>query len=113
MSWFGGLVMQTNDSVPGNFEILHVSASSTSFARGLIKPTTGSYAGMTAQAALLSLEGGDIRFRLDDLNPPTSTTGHLMVSGDSLLLVGDQVVNQFQAVRAGDTDGILTATYFF
>jgi len=113
MSWFGGLVMQTNESVPGNFEVLNVSDSSMSFARGRIKPTTGTYAGMTAQEALLSLEGGDIRFRLDELNPPTSTTGHLMVSGDSFLLIDDQAVNQFRAVRAGDTDGILTPTYFF
>jgi hypothetical protein len=113
MSWFGGLVMQTNESVPGNFEVLNVSDSAISFARSLIKPTTGTYTGMTAQAALLSLEGGDIRFRLDDIDPPTSTTGHLMVSGDSFLLIGDQAVSQFQAVRAGETDGILTATYFF
>jgi hypothetical protein len=113
MSWFGGIVIQTNNSVPGNFEVLSVTDSSTYFARGKIKPTSGTYSGMTAQAALLSLEGGDIRFRLDGLSPPTSTTGHAMVNGDTFLLVGAQAVNQFRAVRTGDTDGILTATYFF
>ena len=113
MSWFGGIVIQTNNSVPGNFEILTVNDTSTYFARGKIKPTSGTYAGMTAQAALLSLEGGDIRFRIDGLSPPTSTTGHLMVSGDTFLLIGAQAVNQFRSIRAGDTDGILTATYFF
>jgi hypothetical protein len=113
MSWFGGLVIQTNNSVPGNFEIITVADSSTCFARGKIKPTSGTYTGMTAQAALLSLEGGDIRFRIDGLSPPTSSTGHTMVSGDSFLLIGAQAVNQFRAIRAGDTDGILTATYFF
>jgi hypothetical protein len=113
MSWFGGIVIQTNNSVPGNFEGLTVNDTSTYFARGKIKPTSGTYNGMTAQAALLSLEGGDIRFRIDGISPPTSTSGHLMVSGDTLLLVGSQAVNQFRAIRTGDTDGILTATYFF
>ncbi len=113
MSWFGGLVIQTNESVPGKFEVLTVGASSTYFTRGLIKPSSGTYAGMTAQAALLSLEGGDIRFRIDGISPPTPTTGHLMVNGDTFLLIGSQAVNQFRAIRAGDTNGILTATYFF
>jgi hypothetical protein len=113
MSWFGGIVIQTNNSVPGNFEALTVNDNSTYFSRGRIKPTSGTYSGMTAQAALLSLEGGDIRFRIDGLSPPTNTSGHLMVSGDTFLLIGAQAVNQFRAVRAGDTDGILTATYFF
>ncbi len=113
MSWFGGIVIQTNNSVPGNFEALTVNDISTYFSRGRIKPTSGTYNGMTAQAAMLSLEGGDIRFRIDGISPPTNTSGHLMVSGDTFLLVGAQAVNQFRAVRAASTDGILTATYFF
>ena len=113
MGWFGGLVIQTNNSVPGNFEVLTVSNSSNYFARGKIKPTSGTYSGMTAQAALLSLEGGDIRFRIDGVTPPTSTSGHYMVSGDTFLLIGAQAVSQFRAIKTGDTDGTLTATYFF
>lgn len=113
MSWFGGIPIQTNNSVPGNFETLTVGTSSTYFARGKIKPTSGTYAGMTAQAALVTLEGGNIRFRLDGLSPPTSTTGHYMTAGDTLLLLGAQAVNQFRAIRAGDQNGIITATYFF
>jgi len=113
MSWFGGIVIQTNNSVPGNFEVLTVSNTSVYFARGKIKPTSGTYAGMSAQAALVTLEGGDIRFRLDGLSPPTSTTGHYMVSGDTFLLLGAQAISQFRAIRTGEQDGILTATYFF
>lgn len=113
MSWFSGIVLQTNNAVPGNFETLTVGSTSTYFARGKIKPTSGTYAGMSAQAALISLEGGDIRFRVDGLAPPTSTTGHYMASGDTLLLIGAQAISQFRAIRAGDQDGILTATYFF
>ena len=113
MGWFGGLVIQTNNSVPGNFEALTISDSSMFFSRVKIKPTSGTYNGMTAQAALLSLEGGDIRFRIDGVSPPTTTSGHYMVSGDTFLLVGAQALNQFRAIKAGDTDGTLTATYFF
>lgn len=113
MSWFGGIAIQTNDSVPGNFEVLTVADSSTYFARGKIKPTSGPYAGMTAQAALVSLEGGDIRFRLDGLAPPTSTSGHYLSSGDTFLIIGAQAVSQLRVIRAGEENGVLTATYFF
>lgn len=113
MSWFGGIVIQTNNSVPGNFEVLTVSNSSTWFQRDKIKPSSGPYAGMSAQAGLVSLEGGDIRFRMDGLAPPTSTSGHFMTSGDTFLLIGTQALLQFQSVRTGEDDGVLTVTYFF
>ena len=113
MSWFGGLVIQTNSSVPGNFEELQVENSSCWFQRGKITPTSGPYTGMSAQAGLISLEGGDIRFRLDGLSPPTSTSGHYMTSGDTFLLVGTQALLQFRAIRVGSDDGMLTITYFF
>ena len=40
MSWFGGIVIKTENSVPGNFEELIVTDSSTWFQRGRIKPTS-------------------------------------------------------------------------
>jgi hypothetical protein len=113
MSWFGGIVIKTENSVPGNFEELIVTDSSTWFQRGRIKPTSGDYAGMSAKAGLISLEGGDIRFRMDGLGPPTSTSGHYMTSGDTFLLIGTQALLQFRAIRAGETDGMVTVTYFF
>ncbi len=113
MSWFGGIVIKTENSVPGNFEELIVTDSSTWFQRGRIKPTSGDYAGMSAKAGLVSLEGGDIRFRMDGLGPPTSTSGHYMTSGDTFLLISTQALLQFRAIRAGEDDGIITVTYFF
>jgi hypothetical protein len=113
MSWFGGIVIKTENSVPGNFEELIVTDSSSWFQRGRIKPTSGDYAGMSAKAGLISLEGGDIRFRMDGLSPPTSTSGHYMTSGDTFLLIGTQALLQFRAIRAGEEDGIITVTYFF
>lgn len=113
MGWFGGLVIQTNNSVPGNFENLTVNDVSSWFQRGKITPTSGTYAGMSAKAGLISLEGGDIRFRLDGLVAPTSTTGHYMSSGDTFLLIGTQALLQFRAIRIGSENGMLTITYFF
>jgi hypothetical protein len=113
MGWFGGYVLQTDNSVPGNFEVLTVGTTTAYFARGKISPTSGPYAGMTAEAVLVSLEGGDIRFRIDGLGPPTTTHGHILTSGDALLIAGSQAINQFRALRLGDTDGTLMVTYFY
>jgi len=113
MGWFGGIVIQTNNSVPGNYEVLTVADSSTWFTRSKIKPSSGTYAGMSAQAALISLEGGDIRFRMDGLGPPTSSSGHYLSSGDVFLVIGAQAILRFRAIRAGQENGVLTATYFF
>jgi hypothetical protein len=113
MSWFGGIVIQSSDSVPGGYEELTVDDSSSWFQRGKIKPTSGPYADLSAQAGLISLEGGDIRFRMDGLAPPTSTSGHYMTSGDTILIIGTQALLQFRAIRIGEEDGLLSATYFF
>lgn len=113
MGWFGGYVLQTGNYVPGNYEMLTVGTSTAYFSRGRITPTTGAFAGMSAQAALVTLEGGDIRFRIDGTGPPTTIHGHLMTNGDSLVLTGTQALNQFRAIRAGDTDGTLRVTYFY
>jgi hypothetical protein len=112
MGWFGGYVIDTVDQVPGNQEILPVSTGQAYFSRSKIKPTSGTFAGMSAQTVLVSLEGGDIRFRIDGLNA-TTTIGHVMNGGDCLAIKGTQAINQFRAVRLGDADGSLQVTYFY
>jgi hypothetical protein len=62
---------------------------------------------------LVTNEGGDIRFRIDNIGPPTLTHGHILVNGDSLMLIGTQAINQFRAIKLGETDGILQVTYFY
>lgn len=115
MGWFSGYFLQTDNRVPGNYELLTVGDTATYLSRSKIKPTSGTYAGKTAQAALISLEGGSIRFRLDlpANGSPTLTVGHLMVSGDSLLIVGSQAISQFRALRQEATDTVLQVTYFY
>lgn len=113
MAWFGGYVLQTLNRVPGNYETLTVGGSLASLSRSKITPTSGLFAGMSAQLALVSLEGGDIRFRLDGLGSPTPSSGHLLTDGDTLVLTGTQALNQFRAIRAGDSNGTLQVTYFY
>ncbi|MBW1991012.1 MAG: hypothetical protein JRI59_02590 [Deltaproteobacteria bacterium] len=115
MGWFGGYVLQTNDSVPGNYEVVTVGDTPTYFSRGKVNPSSGPYAGMTAQAVLISLEGGTIRFRLDTPvnGPPTSTVGHILTDGDALLILGLQAISQFRAIRLEATETKLQVTYFY
>lgn len=70
---------------------------------------------MTAQAVLISLEGGSIRFRLDTPvnGPPSMTVGHLMVGGDTLLISGCQAISQFRAIRQEAVNTLLQVTYFY
>ena len=113
MSWFGGYVLESSDKVPGNHEILPVTDSIAYFSRSKILPTWGNFTGMYAQAVLVTNEGGDIRFRIDNIGPPTLTHGHILVNGDSLMLIGTQAINQFRAIKLGETDGTLQVTYFY
>ncbi len=113
MSWFGGYVLESSDKVPGNHEILTVTSNIAYFSRSKILPTWGTFIGMYAQAVLVSNEGGDIRFRIDNIGPPTLTHGHILVNGDALMLIGTQAINQFRAIKLGETDGILQVTYFY
>ncbi len=113
MGWFGGYVLQTANRVPGNYEVLTVGSTQISLTKSKITPTSGSLAGMSAYMALMSLEGGEIRFRIDGLGSPTQTNGHVMTDGDCLVLTGTQALNQFRAIRSGDANGTLRVTYFY
>ncbi len=77
-----------------------------------IKPTSGSYARLSARMALLSLEGGDIRFRLDG-GAPSVDSGHYLTNGDTLILAETQTLEKFQAIRVGEVSGTFQVTYFY
>jgi hypothetical protein len=112
MAWFGGFTLETHNRIPGEYEVVTVGAAAVGLSAGKIKPESGPYANMSARAALLSLEEGDMRFRLDG-TPPTAADGHYLTSGDTLVLTGTQAMEQFQAVRAGEAGGTLRVTYFY
>jgi len=112
MAWFGGEVLQTYNRVPGEYESLTVGTEAVGLSPGKIKPASGSYAGLAARVALLSLEGGDIRFRLDG-GAPGANTGHYLTNGDTLVLTETQTLEKFQALRVGEVNGTLQVTYFY
>jgi hypothetical protein len=112
MGWFGGFTLETYNRLPGGYEEVTVGAQAAGLSAGKIKPGSGPYAHLSARAALISLENGDVRFRLDG-GAPTAGGGHYFTSGDTLVLSGTQALKQFQAIRVGDVSGTLRVTYFY
>ncbi len=112
MAWFGGEVLQTRNRVPGEFESLTVGAEAVRLTGDKIKPISGSYTGLSARVALLTLEGADVRFRLDG-GQPDANSGHYLTSGDTLVLMETQALEKFQAIRVGEVSGTFQVTYFY
>lgn len=60
--------------------------------------------------AFITNATAQIRFCYDGTDP-TSTVGHLMEAGDSLVLEGLDNLSKFKAIRTGTTSGVLSVTY--
>ena len=112
MAWFGGFTLETYNRIPGDYEEVTVGVTVAGFSQAKIMPTTGPYARLSARAALVSSENGDIRFRIDG-GLPSASSGHYLTNGDTLVITGTQAIQQFRAIRSGDTDGVLRVTYFY
>jgi hypothetical protein len=112
MAWFGGFTLETYNRIPGDYEVLTVGAVVMGLSASKIQSVSGSYARMSARAAMISAENGDLRFRIDS-GQPSAANGHYLVSGDTLVLSGTQALQQFRAIRAGDADATLRVTYFY
>ncbi len=112
MSWFGGFTLETYNRIPGDYEVVTVGAAVIGLTLSKIKPVSGPYARMSARAAMISSENGDVRFRIDG-GQPSAAAGHYLVNGDTLVLSGTQALQQFKAIRAGTADCALQVTYFY
>ncbi|MBM4274588.1 MAG: hypothetical protein FJ134_09050 [Deltaproteobacteria bacterium] len=112
MGWFGGFTLETYNRIPGGYEEVTVGAGVAVLSSSKLKPTSGPFSRMMARAALLSLEEGDIRFRIDGSSPATSS-GHYFSSGDVLVISGNQALRQFKAVKVAEANGTLRVTYFY
>ncbi len=112
MAWFGGFTLETYNRIPGDYEVVTVGTTIIGLSLSKIKPANGPYARMSARAAMISSESGDLRFRIDG-GQPTAGDGHYLVDGDTLVLSGAQALQQFKATRAGDTNCTLRVTYFY
>ena len=78
----------------------------------LLKPTSGTYAGKCATAALITVEAYPIRFRIDGTDATTST-GHLVSVGESITIVGGVNVNNFSCVDTAAGASSVYVTVFF
>ncbi len=112
MAWFGGFTLETYNRIPGDYEEVAVATTSVGLSLSKIKPQTGPYARLSARAALISVEQGDVRFRIDG-GQPSASLGHVLTSGDTLVLDGTQALTQFLAIRAAEVNSILKVTYFY
>jgi hypothetical protein len=100
---------------PGAYEKLTVSTDVVSPAAGTLKPTTGPFAGQHAQAIMITVEGTaakGVRFKQDG-GVVSATDGHLLLTGDVLVIAGLQALKNLQFIRASDADNVLHMTSYF
>jgi hypothetical protein len=90
------------------FETITVATAAIGTTAATRTPTTGG-AG-AARAVLGPLELGQVRYRYDGTDP-SSTVGHLLEIGQTLVLEGAANIAQFKAIRTGGTSGSLPVTY--
>jgi hypothetical protein len=67
-------------------------------------------AGIKDAQAFLTLESGQIRWRIDGADP-TASEGHLLDPGQTLTLYNLDYIRKFKAIRTGSTSGVLKVTY--
>ena len=102
--------------IAGGYESL-TTATAVGFTSAKIAPTTGSYVGKKARAALISIETAPIRFTLDGTTPTVTAgtaAGHIMYPGDSFVALGENNIENFRAINEVAASGaVVKCTYFF
>jgi hypothetical protein len=88
--------MITISAEPGDFELVLVERKPVKINPDKIQPVTGPYAALTAIGALITVEVGEIRFRIDGHAPLDS--GHTLRFGEALYLGNTAAIRNFAAV---------------
>jgi 2-phospho-L-lactate guanylyltransferase (CobY/MobA/RfbA family) len=94
----------SSDLVAIGYESITVAATAIGVSTTVYAPVGG-----RATKAFFTLETGQIRIRYDGTSP-TSTEGHLVEVGQSFELDGATNIQQFRAIRTGQTSGVLKVT---
>jgi len=87
------------------FETITVTNSAVGFTNATFSSTK-----VPHLRAIVTVEGGIMRYRYDGTNP-TATVGHLLGHGDTVILESGVNVDNFRAIRAGGENGTLSVTY--
>lgn len=100
---------------PYAFETLTVDATvgGVGFTTTKYKPVLNSAdpnSSRDAARVFITVETASCRYNYDG-TAPTSTTGHLLNSGDVLTIVGDDAISRFRAIRTGASSSTLQVTY--
>lgn len=100
-------------TAPFGHEKLTVSTTAVGFTAAELKVATAGLSTDVAVEALVSTEDAPIRFTLDGTTPvDASDTGHILATGDSMILSGTDALTKFRAVRNGGSDAVVNVTYF-
>jgi hypothetical protein len=90
--------------------IVEVTQTVSSTALALADFTGITAANVDASSRLwLTVNSGSVRLYYGGTTPTTSA-GHLVISGSDLLLSGSEVLAQFQVIRDGGSDATVTVT---
>jgi hypothetical protein len=102
-----GSIVQFRPTIGYNFEQLTVSTSVQVLtpSKYMDSLTSGG-----ACNAYLTIENGDVRYTYDGTTP-TSTVGHILQAGGSIVLSGQNQIGSFKCFRIGAVNAVLSITY--
>jgi hypothetical protein len=102
-----GQIFQQRPTIGCSFEQLAVTTSVQ-----ILTPSkfAGSVGYEAASSAYLTLHGGDIRYTYDGTTP-SATVGHILTDGSSLVLLGQNQMEQFKCYQYGSSGSTLSITY--
>lgn len=63
-----------------------------------------------AKRAIITVENAQLRYRMDGGNP-TTTLGHLLNPQDILVIIGNQNMLNFRAIKTGSTNSEINGSY--
>lgn len=91
------------------YETVTVPNTATALTASLYQKTSN-VSQQDTEEALITCETAQIRYRFDGV-APTSTEGHILDVGQSLVVDGYKNIQNFKAIRTGATSGVLKITY--
>lgn len=98
-------------------ELITPGNTATGITASLLQPTSGAFAGLQAESALITVEDNTIHFTLDG-TPPTAESGtdlgHQMDAGQSYVIRGINNLKNFLCIdRVSGSNGVVKVTVFF
>lgn len=75
------------------------------------KPLTAATYTTDAKVAFITAETAQMRYRFDGVAAVTTSAGHLLEVGQSIVLSNYSQIVKFRAIRTGGTSGVISVTY--